>query len=47
MADIFLDKRTQGQKGDIGIEDLIETNLMFFCSFVYKYKNMSVVNCFF
>ena len=30
----FLDKRTQGQKGDIGIECLVETNLMFFCSYV-------------
>ena len=31
---IFLDTRTQGQKGDMGMECLIEINLMFFCSSV-------------
>ena len=33
---IFLDRRTKEQKGDMGIECLIETNHLFFCSCVYR-----------
>ena len=43
----FFGQKNTRTKGDIGIEGLVETNHLFFYSFVYKYKNMSVVNCFF